>query len=144
MAKLADFLYGVLNAIGYTHPLHPVLTHLVIGPVVAAFILGLIGWLGKKESLLSAARILNVFAFCAWFLTVPLGILDWEHFYQGQLIHAIVMKMIFASILFVLLLVTLLVNRRLRDDPRIPVALYFLSTIDVGVLGYFGGSLVFG
>lgn len=144
MSKLADLFYSVLSAIGYGHPLHPVLTHLVIGPVVAAFILGLIGWLRRKESLLSAARILNVFAFCAWFFTVPLGILDWQHFYQGQLIHAIVMKMIFASVLFVLLLVTLLVNRRLPEDPRIPVALYFLSTINVGILGYFGGSLVFG
>jgi len=141
---MGDFVYRIFNALGYSHPFHPVLTHLVIGSVIAAFLLSLWGWIFKKPILYQTARHLTVLAFVMWFFTAAMGVIDWQHFYSGELLPAIKMKMILASVLFVILLSTILVNRKLPSESRIPIILYALSTACVLGLGYFGGSLVFG
>lgn len=146
--KIADSFYSVLSSTGYGHPVHAVLVHFVIGPVMAAFILGLIAWIFKKQKLYYVARILTIFAFVSWFFTVSAGIVDWQHFYggilSGQLGHDFKMKMTFAGVLFFLLLGTILLNRQKNIDQRVLLILYFLSAVDVTVIGFFGGSVVFG
>ena len=141
---MANFVYGIFKAIGYGHPFHPVLTHLVIGPVIAAFLLSLVAWIFRRPVLFRTARHLNVFAFVMWFFTVGMGILDWQEFYDAQMLSAIIAKMILAGVLFLVLLATVLVNRKIPADSKIPIILYALSTCCVMGLGYFGGSLVFG
>ena len=46
-----DFIYEMLQKFGYTHPLHPTLTHLPIGLVLAAFVFGLIAIVFRKPLL---------------------------------------------------------------------------------------------
>ena len=141
---MASSVYGIFQAIGYTHPFHPVLTHLVVGPVVAAFLIAVVAWIARKPALLRTPQHLTVVAFVMWFFTAGMGLLDWQHFYDGRLVPSIVAKMILAGALFLLLLSTMLVNRRLPVESRIPIILYSASTICVGGLGYFGGNLVYG
>lgn len=141
---MGNFIYNIMQAIGYGHPIHPILVHLVIGPVVAAFLIGLASMIFRRPAWLITSRHLNVFAFLFWFITVPMGIIDWQHFYNGQVMTAIIWKLILAGVLFLVLLATILVNRRLPNDSKIPVIFYGVSTLLVVGLGYFGGSLVYG
>jgi len=45
-----DFIYNSLSRIGYTHPLHPAVTHLTIGLVMGSFIFLIIGFVLKKTN----------------------------------------------------------------------------------------------
>jgi len=141
---MGNFIYSIFGALGYTHPFHPVLVHLVIGPVIAAFLIALAGWIWNRDAFLRTARHLTVFAFILWFFTVFMGITDWQHFMGGAPVPAITAKLILAGVLFLLLLATILVNRRLPVSSRIPIIFYTLSTLTVAGLGYFGGQLVYG
>ena len=141
---MGNFIYNTLGSVGFTDPLHPILTHLVIGPVIAALLIALFAWIFNKPAGFRTARHLTVFSFVMWFFTVAMGFLDWKHFQSGQLIHAIIMKFILASVLFLILLATILVNRRLPLESKIPIIFYALSTACVLALGYYGGSLVYG
>jgi uncharacterized membrane protein len=141
---MPGLFYAILKALGYTHPFHPVLTHLVIGPVIAALLFALIGWIFSKPVLYKTAHQLTWFAFVFWFFTVIVGIFDWLQFYNGELLFAIQMKMIFAGVLFFLLLGAILIKRRLPEGSKIPIIFYGASVLDVLVIGFFGGNLVFG
>jgi len=136
-------LYNVLQAVGYGHPLHPVLTHLVIGPVIAALLFSLVGWLFKRPVFLRTARHMVGLAFVFWFFAVGIGILDWMHFFHAETsIPQIQIKAITAGILFLILLTTLLLNRKWPEDSKRPIALYFLAVVCVVILGFEGAELI--
>jgi len=40
---MIEFIYQTLTKFGYTHPLHPTLTHVPIGLVIGAFLFALAG-----------------------------------------------------------------------------------------------------
>jgi uncharacterized membrane protein len=145
MNLLEDIIYGIAKGIGYRHPIHPILTHLVIGPVLLAFAFAVIGRIFEKPALEKSARPITVFAFVLWFFTFIQGIIDWKRFYGGSLgIFEIRMKLILAGVLFALLLGTMIANRRLKEGSRIPLVLYTLSAAVVVALGFYGGNLVYG
>lgn len=132
-------LYKALENIGYTHPLHPAVTHIPLGLVIGGFVFSLTGIILKRPSLAKTAR------HCFWLalLSLPVaalfGLMDWKHFYAGAWMMPIIMKMILAAILLVLLIVTLIPFRE-----KVPLILYFLCLLVVIGLGYFGGELVYG
>jgi len=39
---MIELFYQVLGRMGYTHPLHPTLTHIVVGMVMGAFLFGFV------------------------------------------------------------------------------------------------------
>ncbi len=141
---MPDAIYDFLTAIGYPHPLHPVLTHITVGSVIAAFIFGLIAWIFNRNTLMASARYLIILAFISAFVTAGIGVVDWLHFYGGELLTAILAKMIGTGVLVLLLIATLILQRNLPRESRLPVLFYFLLLINVIVLGYFGGNLVYG
>jgi uncharacterized membrane protein len=141
---MANFIYSVFQAFGFTHPFHPVLTHLVIGPIIAAFLFSLVAWIFKKPVLYKTAHQLTWLAVVFWFFTVFFGFMDWLHFYNGELLFPIIMKLIFAGVLLPLLLASVLIKKRLAAESKILIIFYGASLLDVLVIGYFGGALVFG
>ena len=137
--------YNLLQAIGYGHPLHPVLTHLVIGPVIAALLFALMGWIAKRPTFFRTARHMTVLAFIFWFFAAGIGVIDWIHFYNASTdIPQIQIKAIVAGILLVILVVTIVLNRRWPEDSKRPILLYLLAVACVVILGFEGGDLVFG
>jgi len=141
---MADLFYRIVGALGYHHPLHPVLTHLVIGPVVAAFVFELIGVIRKKESFRRTAWYLSIFALVAWVFTVTNGFFDWIHFYNMSTIREITIKIVLSGVLLVILISVVTVHRQLSERSIIPLILLTLATVNVGALGFFGGNLVYG
>ena len=66
-------LYQLFEAVGYVHPIHPPITHLPVGLVIGAFLLGLISLLFRHQMAGRAARYCMIIAFLSIFPTVLLG-----------------------------------------------------------------------
>ena len=141
---MPEAIYAFLTAVGYPHPLHPILTHITIGSVFGAVLFAVVGWIWRRPVLWTTARHVIVLAFISAFFTAGMGVIDWLHFYAGALLPAIVVKMVASGVLVVLLLVTILVQRRLPLESKLLLLFYVLALANVIVLGFFGGNLVYG
>ena len=136
--------YSLLKGLNYHHPIHPIVVHVTVGSVVAAFILGILGYLRRKPELGQAARYCLIIALVFAGPTVATGFMDWRHFFSAIFIFPFKMKLILASILFGLLLAGFMLGRR-RSGPKSALTLvYAFSLMAVAGLGYFGGDLVYG
>jgi uncharacterized membrane protein len=140
---IIDAIYHFLEKIGYPHPLHAPLTHMPIGLVTGALIMGLIGRLWRRPSLWLAARYCIILAVLFLFPTVLFGYMDWQYFYAGAWLSYIKIKMILAAILLILLSLGIFLTRKPESNFRLPLAIYALCFCTVVVLGYYGGQLVF-
>jgi len=138
-------LYDLLGSIGYTHPLHPLMTALPLGMVAGALIFSCIAVFPRFGQYAITARHCFTLGLLGVFPTGLLGYMDWQHYYGGNLIFPIMMKVILAGILTVLMaLAVLFLYRRLpQQDVRI-FAVHVLSFLVAVGIGYFGGELVFG
>jgi mono/diheme cytochrome c family protein len=141
---MTDLLYQILAKIGYTHPLHPPMTHVVVGMVIGAFVFSLGARILRRPTLMLTARHCIVLALISFIPTVLLGYLDWRHYYGGAWLFPIKMKLALAAILLVLLLIADLHGRKAERKPGRIVLICTLCFINVTTLGYFGGQLVFG
>ena len=141
---MIELLYQTLAKIGYTHPIHPPMTHIPVGMVIGAFIFGLVAWLFRHQQLTLSARHCISLALIALIPTVLLGYLDWQHRYAGALLFPIKMKMGLAVLLLFLLVIAATLGRGARVISVGRLAIYGLCLLNVTALGYFGGELVFG
>jgi uncharacterized membrane protein len=139
-----DPIYNALYAIGFHDPIHPPVTHITIGLVVAALIFGVLAWVRRQPSLAQAARYCLVLAWLFIFPTVLLGFMDWQHWYQGGWPLPILIKICLAGLLFLLLSLGMILIISGREASKALLAIYFAAFFTVMGLGYFGGRLVFG
>jgi uncharacterized membrane protein len=140
---MIDKLYDFIEKFCYIHPLHPPFTHGPIGAVIVAFCFGLGMLLWRQKNLLQSAYHAVVIAFILFFPVVLAGIMDWQHYYSGAWIFPIKMKIGLATLLFILLCITLIVGRTPNVRPSIMRFLFMLCLFNVMGLGYFGGKLVY-
>jgi len=141
---MIDFIYQTLTKIGYTHPLHPTLTHVPIGLVMGAFFFAVVGLIFKRANLAQTARHCTVLALIAAVPTAILGILDWQHFYGGSLLFAIKMKLVLAGVLLIFLFLAVIFGFFGETFVKIIIPIYVLCLLTAVGLGYFGGELVYG
>jgi len=140
---MTEPLYKLLAAIGYLHPIHPPITHLPVGMVIGAFLLGVISLLVHSQMAGRAARYCMIIALISLFPTALLGYADWQHFYAGGWLRPIEIKMLLAGVLLVLTVLSLLTGRgNERTSPRL-AGIYTLSLLTVLALGFFGGEIVY-
>lgn len=139
-----DAIYRFLADLGYTHPLHPAVTHLTVGLVLGALVFGVIGLPGAFGKYAQTARHCCTLAFIAVFPTVVLGVMDWFHYYGASWIFPIKMKILLAGILVLLLLLSIFLNAGRTKRPGSLLLVYLLAAATVVGLGYFGGELVYG
>ena len=141
-----DVFYDTLASLGYSHPVHPVLTHAPIGLSIGALCLAILALFTRHRGYLTSARHAIMIAFAFVFLAIPTGIMDWQRYYGGAWFFEIKMKLALAALLCVLVFATILLGRRRDRKPAVmPVlyALYALCVLNVGALGFFGGQLVY-
>lgn len=141
---MIDFIYQTLAKIGYTHPIHPPMTHIPVGMVIGAFIFGLLAWLMRRDQLAITTRHCITLALLGLVPTVLLGYIDWQHRYAGVWSFPIKMKLVLAVMLFLLLIIAATIGSRARVVSTGALAIYALCLVNVTALGYFGGELVFG
>jgi mono/diheme cytochrome c family protein len=141
---MVDALYRLLNAVGFTDPLHALIVHMPMGLVIGAFLLVLIAILFNKSKLMLTARHISIMAFVFVFPTILFGVFDWLHFFKGAMIPAIRFKIILASAVLVILGTGIIVGSGVKVKTVPVAAIAALALVAVVGLGYFGGSLVYG
>ena len=141
---MIEFIYQTLAKFGYTHPLHPTLTHVPIGMVMGAFFFMLVALIFRRSSLTQTAGHCIILALIGAVPTALLGLMDWQHFYGGSLLFPIKMKLVLAGILIVFLILAVVFGFLGEGFSKIVASLYVLCLLSVVGLGYFGGELVYG
>jgi uncharacterized membrane protein len=74
---MIEALYHILEQVGYTHPIHPPLTHMPTGLVIGALIFGLLSTLSRRPVFAVSARHCFVLALVFVFPSAFFGYTDW-------------------------------------------------------------------
>lgn len=141
---MLDKVYQWIAQLGYVHPLHPAVTHIPLGCIIAGFFFLIIARMARNPAFFQSARHCMGLALAFLPIVAILGYMDWQHFYAGAWLWPIKAKLVLASTLFILLLA---VNSMRSPLNRPPLKLMLLYTLCLAVavgLGYFGGELVYG
>jgi len=139
-----DSIYHILTKIGYTHPLHPTVTHLTIGLVMGAFIFLIVGYLSKRDRFFKTARHILVLTLATLPITVLLGYMDWQHFYKGAWLFLFQIKFLLAGLLLIFLIVSILLAFVNPSGSGKLIVTQIVCLLAVIGLGFFGGELVYG
>ena len=71
------------------------------------------------------------------------GYTDWQHFYDGDWLFPIKMKLFLTGVLIVLLFIGVIFGRKKETETKTSLGIYTLCLLVIAALGYFGGQLVF-
>jgi uncharacterized membrane protein len=139
---MIESLYALLAKVGFTHPLHPALTHIPMGMVMGCFFFGFLVWYAKKPDFQKTCLHCSVLALIFIVPTIIAGIFDWQHLYAGRYQALIIIKMILAAVLTGLLGYSIWLNRQGAEPKKIFIIYALCLACAVG-LGFSGGQLVY-
>lgn len=140
---MIEGLYALLEKIGFTHPLHPMLTHVPMGMVIGAVLFSVAGLKWKNENLGQTAYHCSLLALLFVVPVIVAGLLDWQHLMTGSWNIFIIVKMILATALTLLLALSVVLKHKGADAKTLAIV-YLLCLACAGGLGYSGGELVYG
>jgi uncharacterized membrane protein len=140
---MVESLYSFLATVGFTHPLHPMLTHVPMGMIIGMVVFSLLGLVWKNNNLAETAFHCSVFALFAVGPVIAAGILDWLHLQQGEWNKYIIIKMILGTVLTILLALSVTMKKK-GASPGKMLLFYLFCLACAGGLGYSGGELVYG
>jgi uncharacterized membrane protein len=143
MNSMIESLYSFLKALGFSHPLHPMLTHIPMGMIIGMVVFSLMGFIWKNESLRQTAFHCSVLALISVVPVIGAGILDWLHLQQGEWNKFIIIKMVLGVLLTIFLAVSVSLKRK-GASPSKMLLFYLFCLACAGGLGYSGGTLVYG
>ncbi len=141
---MTEAIFEFLAKVGFTHPLHPALTHIPMGMVMGAVTFRLASFLPKLKMLAKTGYHCIILGILGIFPTVFTGYLDWQHSFAGEWDYLIIIKMILAGVLLIILTAIAIL-----DDPEQPKldrkTLLYLASVLVAIgLGFSGGELQYG
>lgn len=137
-------LYRYIEQMGYTHPLHPAVTHIPVGCIIAAFLFLLVSRWSRKPAYFQSARHCIGLALLFLPITTLVGFMDWQHNYAGAWLEPIKFKLALAGLLFIFLLIANAKNKQL-SRPTIRNLMGYAICLGLVIgLGYFGGEMVYG
>ena len=140
---MIENIYGVLEKVGFTHPLHPMLTHIPMGMIIGMVLFSLLGLIWQDRHFNRTAYHCSILALLAVVPVIIAGTMDWLQFMEGEWVTFIIIKMTLAGLLTLLLIISVVLKTK-EASPRTILLFYFLCLACAGGLGYSGGSLVFG
>ncbi len=141
---MTEIIFEFLNNIGFTHPVHPALTHIPMGMVMGAVVFRLAAFLPRMKMLAKTGYHCAVLALLGVAPTVFTGYLDWQYRYGGVWEFLIVLKMALAAVLTILLVMVVIKDD--AENPRLDrrTGFYLLLVLVAIGLGYSGGELQYG
>ena len=141
---MTEAIFEFLAKVGFTHPLHPGLTHLPMGMVMGAVTFRIASFIPKWKMLARTGYHCVILGILGIFPTVFTGYLDWQHTYDGQWEFLIILKMILACVLLIIMIVIAVLDdpeqRRLDKN----TILYLIAVLVAIGLGFSGGELQYG
>ncbi|MBK1734303.1 hypothetical protein CKO15_03190 [Halorhodospira abdelmalekii] len=139
---LVTAFYALLEAFGYTHPVHPILVHVTIGLVVASLLFGLLSLWPQYAKYANTARHCITLAFFSAIPTILLGLVDWVHYFGGSWSPLFKIKIVLGVTLATLLGIATLLHGWFGIRSLVVQLTYFAAFVVVVLLGYYGGELV--
>ena len=139
---MLDFIYNTLASIGFTHPLHPVTTHIPMGMAIGGFIFKLASY--KWDSLSKSAYYCYFMALIFSPFAIITGLMDWQQKFGGTINNTIMVKIISVIVFIILLLFFIYLNNKIKSEKKIIFILYLLCFLNALIIGFIGGQLVFG
>lgn len=152
---VGNFVYGIiyppLEKLGYTQPVHPILVHITIGTIVAAFLFDYIGWIFNRPVLFQTARHSIILAFPAYIFTGLAGLADWTRRYgiaslnphSNFIAFSFGMKFLLSGVLLILFVVMALVFPRTKPRSKARHLLYLLALLCTIGIGFYGGNIIY-
>ncbi len=140
---MIERLYSLLETLGFSHPLHPMLTHIPMGMIIGMVTFSLLGIVWKKPNFSQTAYHCSIFALLAVIPVISAGILDWQQFQEGEWSGLIVAKMVLGGTLTALLATSVILKKKGVPTKKL-LLIYLLCLACAGGLGYSGGELVYG
>ena len=104
---MTELIFNTLEAIGFTHPIHPALTHIPMGMVIGCFFFGFTALVTKKSVFIKTSLHCSVLALLFIIPTVFAGYLDWQHRFGGTMSGLIIAKFILTTALTILLAISI-------------------------------------
>jgi len=141
---MTAIIFEFLAKIGFTHPVHPALTHIPMGMVMGAVTFRLVSFLPRSKFLARTGYHCIILGLLGMFPTAFAGYLDWQHTFGGAWEFLIILKICLAAVLTIVLLTIAII-----DDPENPgfdkKTLFYLLTLFLAIgLGFSGGELQYG
>jgi uncharacterized membrane protein len=141
---MTEIIFEFLNKVGFTHPVHPALTHIPMGMIMGAVTFRLASFLPRLRFLARTGYHCIILGLLGMFPTAFAGYLDWQHTFGGNWEFLIILKMVLA-----VLLTIVLVAIAVMDDPEDPKfdkrTLFYILTVLLAIgLGFSGGELQYG
>lgn len=141
---MTELVFKLLEMVGFTHPLHPALTHIPMGMVMGAFFFGMAGIALKKPEFFKSATHCTGLGLIFILPTAIAGYMDWQHSFEGEWEALIVIKMVLAVVLTVLLGISFQLGRKEEINEKLLFAMYVLCLMCAIGLGFSGGELQYG
>lgn len=131
--------------------MHPIPVHFPQALFPAAFVALLVYLLTGRAEFEASVHVMTLLGLLSTPLTIASGFFDWKIRYRGQLTRVFKIKIVGASVLFMLALATVLLHLRNPALNGLPLdregwfyfALLAACQVDCVILGYYGGRLVF-
>ena len=141
---MIEFIFGILESIGFTHPVHPAMTHIPMGMALGVITFGLVAFIFKQPVLYRTSYHLSILGLIGTPVTVFLGYLDWQYMYGGTYSIEIKIKLILALVLFILFILSAVYGKNAEKRPYLALLIYVLCACTAIGLGFTGGELIFG
>ena len=141
---MTEFIYLMLEKVGYTHPLHPAVVHMPIAAAIFALLALLYSRSSKNERIADTVYHLQVFGLIFTPITMFVGYMDWQQFYGGASDFHITAKIILGFVLIVCFAANVLLGREgVLENKKFlggTVACFLVAI----AIGFLGGELQYG
>jgi uncharacterized membrane protein len=141
---MIEFVYQTLAKIGYSHPLHPAMTHIPMGMIIGGFLFAVGSVVMKKDDLAKAAHYCYTLALIFVLPTMMLGYMDWQYRLEAEWNGLILTKIILAVMLSAMLVISFFYGKNKQVDIKQKMILYVICFAIAMGLGFIGGELQYG
>lgn len=141
---MIEYIYQTLAKIGFSHPLHPAITHIPMGMIIGGFLFAAGAIVMKKDDLAATAHYCFTLALLFTPPTMILGYMDWQYKFDAEWSNLISAKFILAGLLTVMLTVSYFFGRNPAVDIKRKLILYAVCLAIATGLGFTGGELQYG
>ena len=141
---MIELVYQTLARIGYSHPLHPAMTHIPMGMIIGGFLFAVSSAVMRKDDLAKAAHYCYTLSLIFVLPTMLLGYMDWQYKFDGEWNRLILTKIILAVMLTMMLGITFLYGKNVKVDMKQKLILYVICFAIAMGLGFIGGELQYG
>ena len=141
---MIEAVYQFLEGVGFTHPLHPALTHIPMGMAMGGVTFFFIYAIFNRPDFLTAAYYCMGLGFLGIFPTALLGVMDWQYHFEGVWSTLFVLKIGFAVGLTAAMLVAIKLSMGNKIKPGKLMAVYLLCLAFAIGLGFMGGESQYG